>query len=108
MLMTQSGRSGSARPITHLDHSLSASDTRGKHLIQAEIKRLEQEARFLEEELEQLEKMESASSSCKETLSNVEPRPDPLLPMTNGPINPFWDRWFEGPQDSKGCRCWIF
>ncbi|XP_035539357.1 guanine nucleotide-binding protein subunit gamma 2-like isoform X1 [Juglans regia] len=141
MLMMQSGRSGSARPITHLDYSLSAFDTRGKHRIQAEIKRLEQEARFLEfisldllqlalghgklfcdshfhrvrtfwkkseEELEQLEKMESASSSCKEMLSNVEPRPDPLLPMTNGPINPFWDRWFEGPQDSKGCRCWIF
>ncbi|KAG6727160.1 hypothetical protein I3843_02G102900 [Carya illinoinensis] len=132
----QSGRSGSARPITHLDHSLSASeyltssDTRGKHRVQAGIKRLEQEARFLEvhfllclylrllegfyvmqEELEQLEKMESSSSSssCKEMLSNVEPRPDPLLPMTNGPINPFWDRWFEGPQDSKGCRCkcWI-
>lgn len=28
--------------------SLSASDTRGKHRIQAELKRFEQEARFLE------------------------------------------------------------
>lgn len=26
---------------------------------------------------------------------------------TNGPLNPLWDRWFEGPQESQGCRCWI-
>ncbi|KAH6761939.1 Pentatricopeptide repeat superfamily protein [Perilla frutescens var. hirtella] len=61
-------------------------DTRGKHRISAELKRLEQEIRFLEEELEQLEKMESASSACKEMLINIETRPDPLLPETTGPI----------------------
>ncbi|KAG2728133.1 hypothetical protein I3843_01G186500 [Carya illinoinensis] len=109
----QSGSSESLSPITHriqslsASQSLSATDTRGKHRVLAELKRLEQEARFLEEELEQLEKMEKASAACKEMVSNVETRPDPLLPVTNGPINPFWDRWFEGPQDSKGCRCWI-
>ncbi|KAK3024082.1 hypothetical protein RJ639_044184 [Escallonia herrerae] len=72
-----------------------AADTRGKHRVSAELKRLEQEARFLElysmllydipipfpsmsiipvtgissleeEELEQLEKMEAASAACKE------------------------------------------
>ncbi|MFS7890417.1 hypothetical protein Hanom_Chr00s000058g01618771 [Helianthus anomalus] len=32
------------------------------------------------EELDQLEKMEAASAACKEILSNVETRPDPLLP----------------------------
>ncbi|XP_030543459.1 guanine nucleotide-binding protein subunit gamma 2 isoform X2 [Rhodamnia argentea] len=69
-----------------------ATDTRGKHRIQAELKRLEQESRFLEEELEQLEKMEKASVACTET---------------TGPLNPSWDRWFEGPQDSKRCSCWI-
>ncbi|KAI4342700.1 hypothetical protein MLD38_027292 [Melastoma candidum] len=79
----------------------------GKHRIQAEIKRLEQEARFLEEELEQLEKMEKASAACREMIRLVEGRPDPLLPGTKGPINPSWDRWFEGPQESKNCRCWI-
>ncbi|XAR57307.1 hypothetical protein NMG60_11025390 [Bertholletia excelsa] len=82
-------------------------DTRGKHRILAELKRLEQEARFLEEELEQLEKMDKASAACKEMLSIVEAKPDPLLPVTTGPTNPYWDRWFEGPQDSQGCRCWI-
>ncbi|CAK9165023.1 unnamed protein product [Ilex paraguariensis] len=44
------------------------------------------------EELEQLEKMEAASASCKET---------------NGPVNPLWDRWFEGQEDSSGCGCWL-
>ncbi|KAE9592300.1 hypothetical protein Lal_00033535 [Lupinus albus] len=87
--------------------SLSYSDARGKHRIQAELKRVEQEAKFLEEELEKLEKMEGASVLCKEMLTNVETRPDPLLPVTIGPLNPSWDRWFEGPKDSKGCRCWI-
>ncbi|GMH18843.1 hypothetical protein Nepgr_020684 [Nepenthes gracilis] len=85
----------------------SSTDTRGKHRIIAELMRLEQETRFLEEELEHLEKIEEASAACKEFLSSVETRPDPLLPETNGPVNPSWDRWFEGPQDSKGCRCWI-
>ncbi|KAM7462883.1 hypothetical protein LguiA_031004 [Lonicera macranthoides] len=84
-----------------------ASDTRGKHRISAEVKRLDQEARFLEEELEQLDKMDKSSTVCKGMLSNVETRPDPLLPLTNGPANPSWDRWFEGPQDQSGCRCWI-
>lgn len=30
-----------------------------------------------------------------------------LFGRTNGPANPLWDRWFEGPQDPSGCRCWI-
>nr|GMD81714.1 guanine nucleotide-binding protein subunit gamma 2-like [Ipomoea batatas] len=85
----------------------SVADTRGKHRISAELKQLEQEARFLEEELEQVDRMEKASAACKEMLSNVETRPDPLLPETTGPTNPLWDRWFEGPADASGCRCWI-
>ncbi|XP_011073473.1 guanine nucleotide-binding protein subunit gamma 2 [Sesamum indicum] len=84
-----------------------ATDTRGKHRISAELKRLEQETRFLEEELEQLERMEKASVACKEMLITIKTRPDPLLPLTQGPVNPMWDRWFEGPQDSSRCRCWI-
>ncbi|KAJ8764591.1 hypothetical protein K2173_013184 [Erythroxylum novogranatense] len=104
----QSDRSDSSGPITQRVHSLAGvTDTRGKHRIQAEVKRLEQEARFLEEEIDQLERMEKASAACKEMLTTVEIRPDPLLPVTNGPVNPLWDRWFEGPQESQGCRCWI-
>ncbi|KAG6393358.1 hypothetical protein SASPL_147597 [Salvia splendens] len=97
----QTGNSGEVRS------GAGAADTRGKHRISAELKSLEQEIRFLEEELEQLEKMENASAACKEMLINIETRPDPLLPETIGPINPTWDRWFEGPEESSGCRCWI-
>ncbi|KAL9669420.1 hypothetical protein QQ045_006967 [Rhodiola kirilowii] len=43
-----------------------AGDARGKHRIVAELKRMEQEARFLEEELVQLEKMDMASAVCQE------------------------------------------
>ncbi|KAL4590488.1 hypothetical protein LXL04_003418 [Taraxacum kok-saghyz] len=82
-------------------------DTRGKHRISAALKRLEQEARSLEEELEQLENMEAVSGVCNAILNDVERRPDPLLPTTNGPTNPEWDRWFEGPTDKSDCKCWI-
>ncbi|GMI66494.1 Arabidopsis G-protein gamma-subunit 1, G-protein gamma-subunit 1 [Hibiscus trionum] len=85
----------------------SAADTRGKHRILAELKRVEQESRFLEDEMEELERTDNVSTSSEELLVSLETKPDPLLPVTNGPINPSWDRWFEGPQDSKGCRCHI-
>ncbi|XP_020573076.1 guanine nucleotide-binding protein subunit gamma 1-like isoform X3 [Phalaenopsis equestris] len=67
-----------------------SADTRGKHRILAELKHLEQEARFLEDELEKLGKTEKVSAAVQET---------------HGPVNPSWDRWFEGPQDSRRCRC---
>lgn len=45
----QSGRSDSRGLNTQRTQSLTGSgDTRGKHRIQAELKRLEQETRFLE------------------------------------------------------------
>ncbi|CAH1427152.1 unnamed protein product [Lactuca virosa] len=84
-----------------------AADTRGKHRISAALKRLEQEADSLEEELEQLENMETVSGVCNTIFNDVESRPDPLLPITNGPTNPLWDRWFEGPNDKSDCKCCI-
>ncbi|KAM6541318.1 hypothetical protein CsatB_005765 [Cannabis sativa] len=82
-------------------------DNRGKHRILAELRCLEQELKCLEEELEELERTENASMICAELLSHIETISDPLTPTTNGPINVLWDRWFEGPQDSQGCRCLI-
>ncbi|KAK9083637.1 hypothetical protein Scep_030108 [Stephania cephalantha] len=41
-------------------------DVRGKHRLLAELKRLEQETRFLEEEIEKLDKTTEASAVCKE------------------------------------------
>ncbi|KAK4405785.1 Guanine nucleotide-binding protein subunit gamma 2 [Sesamum angolense] len=95
----QTGSSGEVRSV------VGATDTRGKHRISAELKRLEQETRFLEEEFEQLENWREHLLLVKsKLLINIETRPDPLLPVTNGPVNPTWDRWFEGPQESSGCR----
>uniref|UniRef100_A0A803Q178 Uncharacterized protein n=1 Tax=Cannabis sativa TaxID=3483 RepID=A0A803Q178_CANSA len=44
----QSSGSETASPTTQRLQSLSIADTRGRHRIQAELKRLEQETRFLE------------------------------------------------------------
>ncbi|XP_073004836.1 guanine nucleotide-binding protein subunit gamma 1-like [Typha latifolia] len=81
-------------------------DIKGKHRIQAEVKRFEQEARFLEQELQELEKTEKVSAALEEFLRKVESRPDPFLPVTTGPANQSWDRWFEGPKE-HGCKCRI-
>ncbi|KAL9274718.1 Guanine nucleotide-binding protein subunit gamma 1-like protein [Drosera capensis] len=67
-------------------------DARGKHRVLAELKRMEQETGCLEKELADLDKLEWQSAACEET---------------NGPLHPSWDRWFEGLQEVKGCRCWI-
>ncbi|KAF3325288.1 guanine nucleotide-binding protein subunit gamma 2-like protein [Carex littledalei] len=83
------------------------SDTRGKHRISVELKRLEQEAQFLEEELQEIEKTEKASAEFEELIYKIESKPDPLLPITIGPVSPMWDQWFERPKQMHRCRCWI-
>uniref|UniRef100_A0A0A8XN95 G protein gamma domain-containing protein n=1 Tax=Arundo donax TaxID=35708 RepID=A0A0A8XN95_ARUDO len=84
-----------------------AANLRGRHRIQAEFKKLEQEARFLEEEIEELEKTDKVSSALQELIATMESKADPLLPITTGPANQSWDRWFEGPQDLRRCKCWF-
>ncbi|XP_022145886.1 guanine nucleotide-binding protein subunit gamma 2 isoform X2 [Momordica charantia] len=81
-----------------------AVDSRGKHRVLAELKRLEQEQRFLQEELEEVEKMGNISTICKELLPCIEAKSDPLLPVLHGVVNPLWDRWFEGAPSSPDCR----
>ncbi|RYR74207.1 hypothetical protein Ahy_A02g008837 isoform B [Arachis hypogaea] len=63
----------------------------GKHRILADLKRLEQDSKFLQCSL----------------LKSMDTKPDPLLPEINGPVNLLWDRWFEGPQDPQSCQCRI-
>ncbi|KAL1197602.1 Guanine nucleotide-binding protein subunit gamma 1 [Cardamine amara subsp. amara] len=82
-------------------------DARGKHRILAELARVEQEVTFLEQELEELDQADIVSTVCEELLFVIEKRPDPLLPLTNEPLDLGWDRWFEGPNGGEGCRCLI-
>ncbi|KAM0877492.1 hypothetical protein ACQ4PT_035452 [Festuca glaucescens] len=84
-----------------------AGDMRGRHRIQAELKKLEQETRFLEEELEELDKTDKVSAALQEFLVTIERKADPLLPVTTGAAYQSWDRWFEGPQDLRRCKCWF-
>ncbi|KAG7011214.1 Guanine nucleotide-binding protein subunit gamma 1 [Cucurbita argyrosperma subsp. argyrosperma] len=79
----------------------------GKHRILAELKRLEQELIYLQEELDEVEKMGNISSICKDLLPGVETKSDPLLPVLNGVVNPLWDRWFEGSPSKPECSCRI-
>eukprot|EP00249_Psilotum_nudum_P003329 c16727_g1_i1 orf=326-733(+) len=83
-----------------------AREFRGKHRRRADLNRLNQEIRFLEEELEGLEKTDLASTACKDMMAKIDNTSDPLLPFTKGPSNPAWDRWFERPTETQSC-CWI-
>ncbi|KAJ7543450.1 hypothetical protein O6H91_09G038800 [Diphasiastrum complanatum] len=75
----------------------SASDTRGRHWRRAELNRLKQEIRLLEEELEALERLPPASKSCEEFVQFVNTCPDALLPVTHGPVNPACERCLHLP-----------
>ncbi|KAK1317717.1 Guanine nucleotide-binding protein subunit gamma 1 [Acorus calamus] len=78
--------------------SSSSSEPRGsvgKHRLAACVARLTQEIQSLQEELDELESMESSAVACKEVLTIVDNLPDGLLPITKGPENATWDRWFQ-------------
>ncbi|KAF3575598.1 hypothetical protein DY000_02031819 [Brassica cretica] len=92
----------------------SVGDARGKHRILAELGRVEQEVIFLEVRFFFL--IHTCSIDVSRSLSQIielwllcviEEAPDPLLPLTKGPLNLGWDRWFEGPNGGEGCICFI-
>ncbi|MED6182092.1 hypothetical protein PIB30_025326 [Stylosanthes scabra] len=89
------------------EEASSVSEKIGKHRIVAELKRLDQDMKFLQEELEELEKADNVSTICIDFVQNVESRADPLVPEIHGAVNVLWDRWFEGPQDPHECACFI-
>ncbi|KAL5212295.1 hypothetical protein ABZP36_023142 [Zizania latifolia] len=57
-------------------------------------------------ELSELESMESASTACQEVISSTEGKPDPLLPITSGPENASWERWFQRVRSSRSNKWW--
>ncbi|PUZ73998.1 hypothetical protein GQ55_1G030800 [Panicum hallii var. hallii] len=78
----------------------------GKHRLSAAIARLEQELQSLQEELNELETMEPASTACQDVITSTEGKPDPLLPITSGPENSSWDRWFQRVRSSRSNKWW--
>ncbi|WVZ77952.1 hypothetical protein U9M48_025739 [Paspalum notatum var. saurae] len=78
----------------------------GKHRLSAAIARLDQELQSLQEELTELETMESASAACQGVITSTEGKPDPLLPITSGPENSSWDRWFQRVRSSRSNKWW--
>ncbi|RLN07121.1 guanine nucleotide-binding protein subunit gamma 2-like [Panicum miliaceum] len=63
----------------------------GKHRLSAAIARLDQELQSLQEELNELETMEPASTACQDT---------------SGPENSSWDRWFQRVRSSRSNKWW--
>ncbi|KAK8918761.1 Guanine nucleotide-binding protein subunit gamma 1 [Platanthera zijinensis] len=73
----------------------------GRHRLSASIGRLQQEVQSLKSELEELDKMEPSSAACKEILASMKGVPDALLPITKGPENSAWERWFQPVRSSR-------
>ncbi|KAJ3696294.1 hypothetical protein LUZ60_001671 [Juncus effusus] len=78
----------------------------GKHRLAAAISRLDQEILSLQEELSELETMEPSSAASEEVLASTQGKPDPLLPVTSGPENSSWDRWFQRVRSSRTHKWW--
>jgi len=82
-----------------------APDLRGIHHRLAELNRLDQQIKHLEEELEKLDNTDRASTVCREVLLTIDNKPDAFLPTTRGPENAAWKQWFEKNTESRGCGC---
>lgn len=80
----------------------------GRHRLQAAISHLDQQIRVIQDELDQLDSMDGTSTVCNELISAVESAPDPLLPMTRGPVDISWERWFGGASSSRSHRRWLW
>ncbi|KAH7524286.1 hypothetical protein FEM48_Zijuj06G0103400 [Ziziphus jujuba var. spinosa] len=79
----------------------------GKHRMTAAISHLQNQINIIQDELNQLETLGVSSIVCKELVSSVGNVPDPLLPMTKGPLDVGWDRWFRGSHNSRNNKRWI-
>ncbi|KAK4435645.1 Guanine nucleotide-binding protein subunit gamma 2 [Sesamum alatum] len=79
----------------------------GKHRMAAAISYLNQQIQIIQDELNELETIGGVSAVCPELISTVDSVPDALLPVTRGPADVGWERWFQGAQSSRGRRRWI-
>ncbi|KAI9166072.1 hypothetical protein LWI28_025813 [Acer negundo] len=79
----------------------------GKHRLAAAISHLHNQINLIQEELNELETLGESSLVCNELISSVESIPDPLLPMTKGPVDDSWERWFRGAHNFRTHIRWI-
>nr|XP_043607682.1 guanine nucleotide-binding protein subunit gamma 2-like [Erigeron canadensis] len=86
----------------------SSSNFIGKHRLAAIISLQNQQIQIIQEELDQLETLGESSLVCQELISSVESSTDALLPVTKGPADAGWDRWFQrANQSSRNRKRWI-
>ncbi|KAG0481877.1 hypothetical protein HPP92_009961 [Vanilla planifolia] len=78
----------------------------GRHRLSAAIGRLDQEIQSLESELEELDRLDPSSAACIDVFSSMEGVPDGLLPITRGPENSSWERWFQPVRGSRNRKWW--
>ncbi|CAI9274984.1 unnamed protein product [Lactuca saligna] len=80
----------------------------GKHRLAAIISQQNQQIQIIQEELDQLETLGEASLVCEQLISSVESSTDALLPVTRGPADGGWDRWFQrANHSSRNRKRWI-
>ncbi|KAL8063797.1 hypothetical protein ABFX02_01G050000 [Erythranthe guttata] len=79
----------------------------GKHRMVAAISFLNQQIQLIQDELDELDSTGGVSTICQEFVSNIDSVPDALLPVSRGPADVGWDRWFQGAQSSRNRRRWI-
>ncbi|KAJ0566235.1 putative G-protein gamma [Helianthus annuus] len=81
----------------------------GKHRLAAIISQQNQQIQIIQEELDQLETLGESSLVCQQLISSVESRKDAMLPVTKGPADGGWDRWFQraNQSSSRNRKHWI-
>ncbi|XP_057427555.1 uncharacterized protein LOC130720870 isoform X2 [Lotus japonicus] len=62
LMASETASSADEEPLVAIPAA--AADKRGKHRILAELKRLDQDSKYLQEELEELDKSENVSTIC--------------------------------------------
>ncbi|XP_076889776.1 guanine nucleotide-binding protein subunit gamma 2-like [Bidens hawaiensis] len=96
---------GNDRPPTSRSQSnTTSSNYIGKHRLTAIISQHNQQIQLIQEELDQLETLGEASLVCGQLISSVESSTDALLPVTRGPADGGWDRWFQRANQSSSSR----
>ncbi|XP_071696173.1 guanine nucleotide-binding protein subunit gamma 2-like [Rutidosis leptorrhynchoides] len=95
--------------INPTSSALGSSTFIGKHRLAAIISQQNQQIQFIQEELDQLETLGESSLVCEQLISSVESSTDALLPVTRGPADPGWDRWFQraNHSSSRNRKRWI-